>query len=84
MALTPVEAFTWLMATATALLWALEAKLSCSVPSVPRISIAVGALPIPEAAKTVCAVWALAATCTVTVIAPLSGNCAPLTWMLAI
>ena len=63
-----------------ALLWALPAKLSCSVPMLPEISIVAGAAPRPEAAKVTLPTWALAVTWTEMLTVPPSGTLAVLTW----
>ena len=62
------------MAMAMALLWALAAKESCSVPTAPLTSMVVGAAPMPEAAKLSVPSLALATTCTVTLTVPFCGN----------
>jgi hypothetical protein len=50
-ALTPVDSLSWLIATAIALVWALAANDSCSLPPLPATSIVVGVAPMPEAVK---------------------------------
>jgi hypothetical protein len=81
---TPVDSFSWLIANATALLLALAAKLSCSVPMFPATSIVVGVPPIALPVYVTFPTLALAVTWTATVMLPLSGTLAALIWAMSI
>jgi hypothetical protein len=77
-ALTPVAVVTELMPAATALTVVPEAKLSCSVPVLPAISIVTLSVRLPLL-YVMLPVCALAVTCTTTLTLPPSGTRAAFT-----